>query len=63
MRTLVIIKSANAFSSIIKMKLCFNLKDTMYFPCFLPSPEKSGGRGEGGNGTCLCFPLGAILKS
>ena len=31
MRTLVIVKSVNTFSSIIKMKLRFNLRDTMYF--------------------------------
>ena len=24
--------------------------------------NKGGGRGEGGNGTCLCFPLEVILK-
>ena len=31
MGTLVIVKSAYAFSSIIKIKLRFNLRDTMYF--------------------------------
>ena len=51
MGTLVIVKSAYAFSSIIKIKLRFNLRDTMYFQFerynvfssfffFLPSPEK-----------------------
>ena len=29
---------------------------------FLPSPEQRWGRGEGGNGTCLCVPLEVILK-
>ena len=40
MRTPVIIKSTNAFSSFIKMKFCSNLKDTMYFLSVLPSPEQ-----------------------
>ena len=34
MITPVIIKSMNAFSSIVKKKLCSNLKDTMYFLSF-----------------------------
>ena len=62
MRTPVIIKSTNAFSFSIRMMLCSNLKDTMYFLSFLPSPEQRWGRGEEGNGTCLYFPLGVILK-
>ena len=61
MRTPVIIKLTNAFSSFIKMKFCSNLKDTMYFS-FLPPPEQSWGRGQEGNGTCLYFPLRVILN-
>ena len=62
MRTPVIIKSTNAFSSFIKMKLCSNLKDTLYFLIFFLRQNKGGGRGVEGNDTCLYFPLGVILK-
>ena len=63
MRTPVIIKSTNAFSSFIKMKFCSNLKDTMYFLSFFClCQNKCGGRGQEGNGTCLYFPVGIILK-
>ena len=41
----MVLKSLNVFSSIIKMKLCVNLKDTMYFLRFLPSPEQRWGLG------------------
>ena len=58
----MIIKSTNAFS-FIKMKFCSNLKDTMYFLSFCLRQNKDGGRGQKGNGTCLYFPLGVILKS
>ena len=38
--TAQIIKSGNVFSSINEMKLCFNLKDTMYFLRFMSSLEQ-----------------------
>ena len=48
MRVPVIIKSANAFSSIIEMKFCFNLKDILYFLSmyFFAFTRKKVGVGE-----------------
>ena len=65
MRSPVIIKSTNAFSSIIEMKLCSNLKETMYFLIlvFCLHQNKGGGRGEGGNGTCITSTVKGVNVS
>ena len=64
MRTPVIIKSVDSFSFVIKMKLCFNLKDTMYkFSYLFAFTRTKVGVGEKKEMTCSCFPLGEISKS